>query len=140
MGRLAGSSMGWLAFAPTLFRLTHRRLSQTHPPVYTKALPLIAPQKSAISAQSSFPLLFSLLFSQRCSDLQPWTELPFQPIMPLLEQPRPPCPSKTLLPDFSTLSTLDAVVAPKPVSSACCRSCACVYVHMHARACVCVHM
>eukprot|EP00983_Pelagomonas_calceolata_P085158 1156503-Pelagomonas_calceolata.AAC.5 len=49
-------------------------------------------------------------------DVQPWTELPFQPVMPNLEVPRPPMFERSLLPDLKSLSTLDAVVSPKPVS------------------------
>jgi len=46
--------------------------------------------------------------------LRPWTELPFQPVMPNLEVPRPPMFERSLLPDLKSLSTLDAVVSPKP--------------------------
>ncbi|KAF5832483.1 hypothetical protein DUNSADRAFT_11605 [Dunaliella salina] len=44
----------------------------------------------------------------------PWTEMPFQPVMPKLEVPRPPMFEHSLLPDLKSLSTLDAVVSPKP--------------------------
>jgi len=47
---------------------------------------------------------------------QPWTDLPFQPVMPKLKVPRPPMHAKALLPDLKSLSSLDAVVMPKPVS------------------------
>lgn len=70
----------------------------------------LAYKDAAITLSASPPPLSFFNF------LQPWTLLPFCPVMPTLKVPHPPMPIKNSLPDLSSLSALLTVVNPKGVS------------------------